>query len=380
MLSWVPGVACSGVSCGVKADGALDLGLLVAERPAAWAGTFTLNAAAAPSVGWSRSLLGGRLRAVVVNSGNANACTGRAGTRAVGLVTAAAAEALGCGPHEVAVASTGPIGKSLPVHHVIAGIPRAVELLGPDVEPFASAIVTTDTTTKVSSAPAGDARVVGVAKGAAMVAPSMATMLVFLATDARVAPGSLQGLLSDAAAATFGRICVDACESTNDSVFLLSTETGAETSAAALAGALREVCSDLASQIVKDAEGASRVMRIEVSGARSEEAALSLARAVAASALWRAAAHGGDPNWGRILAALGSVDRSLDLSSLEVRIGPEPVFSGGEPAGSLELAAKAMDADEFSIGCVVGRGPGTAEVLSADLSPEYVELNARGTT
>ena len=380
MLTWVRGVSCSGVSCGVKADGELDLGLLVTERPAEWAGTFTLNAAAAPSVGWSRSLLGGRLRAVVVNSGNANACTGRAGARAVELVAGAAAKALGCAPHEVAVASTGPIGKPLPVDDVIAGIPRAVELLGPDVEPFASAIVTTDTTTKLSSASAGGARVVGVAKGAAMVAPSMATMLAFLATDARVSSGSLRDLLSDAAAATFGRICVDACESTNDSVYLLSTQTGAETSTHALASALREVCSDLAAQIVKDAEGASRVMRIEISGARSDEAALALARAVAASVLWRAAAHGADPNWGRILAALGSVDRSLDLASLEVRIGSEPVFAGGEPAGSLELAAKAMDADEFSVGCVVGRGPGSAEVLSADLSPEYVELNARGTT
>jgi glutamate N-acetyltransferase/amino-acid N-acetyltransferase len=207
----------------------------------------------------------------------------------------------------------------------------------------------------------------------------MATMLAFLVTDAALPPAELQAALQRAVARSFDRICIDACESTNDSVFLLSTGT-VPTDGAAFGDSLEIGCRELAEQMARDAEGGTKLVRITVEGAAGEAAAASLGRAVAASALWRAAVHGGDPNWGRVLAALGAADRDLNLSVVELAIGDECVFAGGAPAGSLDAAAKEMAGDEILVSCVVGDGPGTAEILSSDLSPEYVTLNAYGTT
>jgi glutamate N-acetyltransferase / amino-acid N-acetyltransferase len=379
-MKWPAGFSSAGSACGIKKDGELDLGILVSDRPAMWAGTFTRNAAAASSVAWSKGRLGSPLRAVVVNSGNANACTGRAGREAVARTAEGAAAVLGCEPAEIAVASTGPIGIPLPVDRLIRGLPAAVATMGADPTQFATSIMTTDTRLKMFEVRSGDATVVGVAKGAAMLAPNMATMLAFLATDARVDAGRFQDALNVAVRRSFDRICVDACESTNDSVFCLSSGA-TEADPADVGTALQAVCAALARAMVEDAEGASKVVSIRVEGASSEADAAALGKAVAASALWRAAAHGADPNWGRIVAALGSRDRSLDISRLEISIGGIPLFRSGDPVPEgVTDAATAMTSDEFEVWCRVGDGPGIATVLTSDLTPDYVKLNAEGST
>jgi glutamate N-acetyltransferase / amino-acid N-acetyltransferase len=377
-MKWPDGINSAGAACGIKASG-LDLGIVVADEPVAWAGTFTKNAAAAAPVNWSRSLLGKKVRAIVANSGNANACTGTRGQEAVERTARAAATELRCEPDEILVASTGPIGVELPVEKICSALPAAFSTLGKDTEEFSRSIMTTDTAVKVATGGAGEATVVGVAKGAAMIAPNMATMLAFIATDADLDGNALQEGLTKAVRRSFDRISVDACESTNDSVFLLSSGSKA-VDVDAFEDALASVCRSLAEQIVRDAEGGSRLMRIQIEGAAGEDEAVSLGRAVAASDLWRAAVNGGDPNWGRVLSAMGSVDRTLDISTVDLSIGPELVFAKGEPCGSLEVAAKAMAEPEFTVLCVLGRGPGSAEILSADLSKEYVALNSEVTT
>ena len=379
-VNWPAGVTSAGVACGIKDGGAPDLGMIVAESPVAWAGTFTKNAAAAAPVKWCRGHLGRPVRAIVVNSGNANACTGPAGEAAVVTVARAAAATIGCDPDDVLIASTGPIGVALDHSAIVAALPEGVRSLVPSVDDFAGSILTTDTRTKVAVGEAGRSSLVSVAKGAAMLAPNMATMLAFLVTDAALDAKDLQVALDGAVRRSFDRISVDACESTNDSVFLLSTGTAGEVDVADFVSTLESTCSALAEQMVRDAEGGSKLVRINVVGAADEDSAASLGRAVAASALWRAAVHGGDPNWGRVLAALGSADRGLDVTAIDLFIGSEQVFENGIPASSLDAAAKAMTLDELEVTCVVGSGPGSAQVLSSDLSPEYVTLNAYGTT
>jgi glutamate N-acetyltransferase/amino-acid N-acetyltransferase len=374
-VKWPTGFRSAGTGCGIKRSGS-DLGLLVADEPATWAGVFTRNAAAAAPVLWCKERAGSPVRALVVNSGNANAATGADGNRAVRITAAAAADALDCDDAEVLVSSTGPIGVRLPVERIVGALPDLVGELSDDGGSFADAILTTDTHSKIATASAGGAIVIGVAKGAAMLAPSMATMLAFLVTDARVPEGLLADALIAATDVSFNRISVDACESTNDSVFLISSGL-VEADEVAFRSAVAKVCRDLAEQIVRDAEGGSKFVRIVVSGAADDEACANLGRAVAASALWRSAVHGGDPNWGRVLSALGAADRSLQPAEVQIAIGGEVVFSKGEPRGSLEAASKAMVENEFILECAVGRGPGRAEVLTSDLSPEYVLLNAK---
>jgi glutamate N-acetyltransferase/amino-acid N-acetyltransferase len=377
-VSWPRGIRSSGVACGIKAAGALDLGMVALDSPGAWAATFTQSGAAAAPVVWSRSLLGGALRAVVVNSGNANACTGAAGAAAVEQTARAAAAEVGCAPREVAVASTGPIGIPLPLAEVLRGLPPAAQQLTADTAAFSDAILTTDTKPKAARGSGRGFTITGVAKGAAMLAPNMATMLAFLATDAAAEPLALQAALNDAVAATFDRIDVDGCQSTNDSVFLLASAAAGRADERALAGPLTDVCADLAEQMVRDAEGGSRLVRIRVAGAEDERACALLAHAVARSALWRAALYGSDPNWGRVVAALGAADPKLDLARVAVSIGREEVFRAGEPTGSRAAAAEAMAADEVLVACQVGESEAAAEVLTTDLSPDYVTLNAGG--
>ena len=379
-MRWPQGIRSSGVACGIKGSDIPDLGLIVGEHDLTWAGTFTENPAAAAPVHWSRAHLGGTVRALVVNSGNANACTGERGREALERTVSAVAEAIACDVREVLVASTGVIGVPLPVEFIETGLPVAAVSLTDEVDPFARSILTTDTCTKTVELNKRGATFVGVAKGAAMLAPNMATMLSFIATDADVSAEAMRDALGVAVRRSFNRISVDACESTNDSVFLLSTRRGPAIDHDALVGSLTSVCCDLAEKMVRDAEGGTRFVRITVDGARDEEHAADLGRAIAASALWRAAVHGADPNWGRIASALGQADRSLDPSRLEIAIGPEILFDRGEPSGSTEAAAKAMDGAEFEVTCRVGDGPGSAEVLTCDLSPAYVVENAWGTT
>ena len=379
-MRWPAGVRSAGVSCGIKDDGSLDLGVLVFDEPAVWAGMFTSNAAAAAPVTWSRALRAHPVRGLVVNSGNANACTGSGGDAAAHATARAASHALGCIPEEILVASTGPIGIPLPVDKVVRGIPAAVNEVGPEPAAFARAILTTDGSIKVSTRSEEGSRVVGVAKGAAMLAPNMATMLAFLVTDAAASRSALKRLLREAVDRSFNRISVDACQSTNDSVMLFATSPQTETSPDVLAACVHEVCAELAENMVRDAEGGSRLVRIVVEEAGTEAGAVVLGHAIAASALWRAAVHGADPNWGRIVAAMGSASPAPDVGRLTVRIGEEVVFDRGEPVGSLETAAKWMDSDEVTVTCALDMGEERAVVLTSDLSEEYVSLNAEGTS
>ena len=380
MTRWVDGLASAGVAAGIKPSGDLDLGLLVAARPVAWAGTFTRNAAAAACVHWNRAALGRRARTLVVNSGNANACTGGAGRNTVEATAAAAAKLIGCGTDDVLVCSTGPIGIPLDARLIESALPAAARSLSSKVDDFSRSLLTTDTIPKVSTSSPAGASVVGVAKGAAMIAPNMATMLAFLGTDADVPADALQDALESAVDRSFNRLCLDGCESTNDSVLVLATGNGPKLDQQQLREGLLEVCSDLALKIARDAEGATKLVRVRVEGARSETHAVEHGRAVARSDLWRAAIHGGDPNWGRVLAAMGAVDRDLDVETTSVAIGGELLFGKGEPCGDLAAAAEAMSEDEFTVSVALDQGDSVAEVLTSDLSEEYVTLNAEVTT
>ena len=379
-MRWPGGFAGAGVACGIKAAGRLDLGLIVAEEGVPWAGTFTANGAAASCVRHCRSLLGRTTRAVVVNSGNANACTGEAGSRAVTVVSEEVARGVGCLPQEVLVASTGPIGVPFPTELLVKALPRAVGSLSGEVGPFAASILTTDTGTKTAQIDLGGASITGVAKGAGMLAPNMATMLAFIVTDARIPTELLQSIFSDTVARTFNRVVVDGCESTNDSAFLLSSCRGERVDSERWARGLHEVCSDLARQMARDGEGATRCFRVGVAGAKDEASAVALGRAVASSALWRAAVNGADPDWGRIVAALGSVDRSLDLAALTLSIGDVQLLRKGQPTGLQKDAGRVMQAGDFDVTCEVGAGDASARILSADMSCDYVRINAHGST
>ncbi|MFP5297779.1 MAG: bifunctional glutamate N-acetyltransferase/amino-acid acetyltransferase ArgJ [Actinomycetota bacterium] len=375
-MKWPLGARSAGVHCGIKHKSA-DLGAIVFDRPVAWSGVFTTNAAAAAPVGWCRERTGVDVQAMVVNSGNANACTGAAGAMAVREVAEAVAGTLGCDPTEVLVASTGPIGVPLPVPKIVGSLPDLFRSLSGEVSDFARSIMTTDTTLKTVEVSAGPARLVGVAKGAAMIAPNMATMLAFLVTDAAVPGWELQEILAPAVERSFNRISIDACESTNDSVFLFSTGN-APYDPEALAAAVEAACLDLAHQIVSDAEGGTKVIEVFVTGARDEAHAVALARAVTASDLWRAAAHGGDPNWGRILSAMGAADRDLDISTVTISLGETTVFEHGEPR-SVD-ASSVMSSDRILVSCALSAGDGSARFWCSDLSEEYVTLNAEVTT
>ena len=377
---WVEGLTSAGVTAGIKPTGDLDLGLLVAERPLTWAGAFTRNAAAAECVNWNRAALGRRVRTLVVNSGNANACTGTAGRDTVEATAAAAAGQIRCGVDEVLVCSTGPIGMPLDARLIENALPAATSSLASEVDDFSRSLLTTDTFPKVSTASSGGASVTGVAKGAAMIAPNMATMLAFLGTDVDVPGDALQVAVDWAVDRSFNRLCLDGCESTNDSVVVLSTGAGPKLEQQELRALLLEVCSQLALKMARDAEGATKLVRIRVEGASTEAHAAELGRAVAHSDLWRAAAHGADPNWGRVLAAMGTVDRQLDVERTSVSIGDEVLFSKGEPSGLLAAAAAEMNGDEFTVSVVLDVGDAAAEILTADLSEEYVTLNAEVTT
>jgi glutamate N-acetyltransferase / amino-acid N-acetyltransferase len=277
------------------------------------------------------------------------------------------------------VASTGPIGIPLETGRIVDALPRAASTLGPAVEPFAASIMTTDTRIKVAHATSGEAEIAGVAKGAAMIAPNMATMLAFIVTDAALGRAQLQAHLAHAVNRSFNRLCIDACESTNDSVFCLALGR-ADGDPQTFPRALNSVCASLAEQIARDAEGATKLVRVNVVGAEDEATGVALGRAVAASDLWRCAVHGADPNWGRVAAALGAVDRSLEPARLSIAIGPEVLYAKGEPTAGVSGAGDHLAGDEVLVTCTVGEGPASVEVLSSDISPAYVKLNAFGTT
>ncbi|MGA1774976.1 MAG: bifunctional glutamate N-acetyltransferase/amino-acid acetyltransferase ArgJ [Nitriliruptoraceae bacterium] len=390
----VPDVRLGAVACGVRASAhrdaaAPDLALLDVGRPVPAAVVVTTNQvrAAACDLAAAR-VAAGPVRAVVANSGNANACTGAAGREAATAVTAAAAVALGCTDAEVVPMSTGVIGVPLPAERLVGALPDLAASLGGGEEhgaAFARAIMTTDSVPKrravrVTTADGG-ALVGGVAKGSGMIEPALATMLCVVVTDADLDAADCREVLGAAVAATFNRISVDACGSTNDTVLLLATGTAGPVDRDAVAAGVTAVCAELAAAIVRDGEGVTRVARLRVTGAPDAAAADAWGRAVASSALFRTALHGSDPNWGRILAAMGTTAHVLDPGRIAVAFGGVEVCRDGAAVPYDHAAAVAvLRADEVDVHVDMGLGSTSAALLVGDLSAGYVEINAEYTT
>ena len=388
----VAGFRFAGLACGLKESKKPDLALVAADATVPTAAVFTRNLVRAAPVDIAASRVkSGRARAILVNSGNANACTGTEGERAAMETTAAVAEALGCATGDVLPASTGIIGHVLPTEPIRAAVPALVAGLSGDAAPaFADAILTTDNGPKIASATfklnGARATVLGIAKGAGMIHPDMATTLGFLVTDAPVGKGLLRRLLKASVERTFNRISVDGDTSTNDAIFLMASGKvgGAKLSAQdagakKLEKALVEVLDALGTMIVADGEGAQHVVRIEVHGAPSEKAATQVAKTIATSQLVKTALHGRDPNWGRIMGAAGRAGVPFDPAKAEVRIGDVVVFDRGVPVGDPEARAKAaqvMAGPRYTIRVKLRAGKGKASYLTCDLGHEYVRINA----
>jgi glutamate N-acetyltransferase/amino-acid N-acetyltransferase len=338
-----------------------------------------------------RHLERGPLRAIVVNSGNANACTGEQGERDAIAMAEAAAQKIGCDPHEVAVASTGVIGVPLPVDRIATAI-QSIELRADAWDDVAKAIMTTDTKPKMSRndyplswrGARGTVHVRGVAKGAGMIHPKMATMLAFVVTDAVMGKGLnvwARGVADD----TFNRISIDGDMSTNDTLlFLANGASGLKPEGKDLAlfhGSIVGLCADLAQQILQDGEGVTRVFKVVIRGAASEEEAMLAARAITTSSLVKTAIHGADPNWGRILAAAGRSGAKVDQTKATVRIGDVDVFESGAPHPfDRERIREIFGTPGLRIAVDLGVGKGKAEAWGTDLSEEYVRINADYTT
>ena len=379
------GFRASGVTAGLKPSGKPDVALVVNDGPAhAAAGVFTRNKVQAAPVLWTRQVLTtGRLRAVVLNSGGANACTGPEGFQTAHATAEKAADLLQCGAVEVAVCSTGIIGEQLPRDVLLSGVEAAAKALGDDAaagRAAATAIMTTDTVPKEAvHADAAGWGIGGVTKGAGMIAPSLATMLTVLTTDAVVDAPVLDAALRAAVRVSFERLDVDGVMSTNDTVLVLASgASGVPAEPVALTAALTSVCRDLARQMQADAEGVTKRATIRVTGAVTEDEAVVVARTVARDSLVKTALFGSDPNWGRIAAAAGYADAALDPDRLDVTINGVLLCRGGVAAG--DRAAADLSGPDVLVEVALGLGDGVAEILTTDLSHGYVEENSAYST
>jgi glutamate N-acetyltransferase/amino-acid N-acetyltransferase len=384
-----PGFRFAGVACGIKDDNRLDVGLIAADGPVSAAAVFTRNRVAAAPVVLSRAILArtrGRIRGVVVNSGNANACTGRHGLGDARQMAALARDV--CGGHAL-VASTGVIGRPLAMDRLASGIVAAGAALAPDgFGHFAEAIMTTDKRPKVAARDVvlgrRTARLVGATKGAGMIAPNMATTLTFVVTDAAVSSAALRSLVAAAVEPTFNSIAVDGDTSTNDTLAVLAGGTGqASPRELRLFGAaLTELLDELAHQLIGDGEGVHHVVTIEVRGARTHRDAQAVARRIAISPLVKTAIAGCDPNWGRILCAVGNAAVELRPDRIALAIGGVPVVRGGAAVDGWNPAAVAavMKTPAYTMTIDLGLGRATARYLACDLSHDYVTINADYTT
>jgi glutamate N-acetyltransferase/amino-acid N-acetyltransferase len=382
------GFVAGGVECGVRGSGTRDLGLLFSERECSSAAVFTRNVVkGAPLVVTRETVKAGGVRAVVVNSGIANAATGRKGLEDAYAMQALAAGALGIEVPKVAVASTGVIGEHLPMGRISSGIEVAAGELGRDGAGFAEAILTTDTRTKevaVQVEVGGKTVTVGgTAKGSGMIHPNMGTMLAFLTTDAAVEKGCLQETLSKSTDRTFNRVTVDGDTSPSDVAILLANGAAGNERLTldspdypAFAEAVEGVARSLAKEIARDGEGATRLVEVVVEGARDEASAAALAKSVVGSDLVKAAVFGEDANWGRVLTAMGYSDVSFDPDGVELWFGPVKVFGGGAPVEHEEAEANAaLASGEVRITARLEEGEASAVAWGCDLTYEYVRIN-----
>ena len=368
-----------GIAAGIKASGARDLALVVNEGPLrAAAGVFTANRVKAAPVLWSAQVLaGGRVSAVILNSGGANACTGPLGFQDTHATAEKVAAALGESAGEIAVCSTGLIGERLPMEELLAGVGAITAQLSRDGGlAAADAIRTTDSVSKISFRRGdGGYMVGGMAKGAGMLAPALATMLCVITTDAVVESEQLDAALRAATAQTFDRLDADGCMSTNDTVLLLASGAGGVVpDPAEFARKITEVCADLAKQLLVDAEGASKAIAIEVVGAASEQDAVTVGRAVSRSNLLKCAIHGEDPNWGRVLSAVGTTDAVFEPDRLNVAINGVWICRGGSVGD--DRAKVDMRPREVTITVDLSAGPHSATIHTTDLTADYVHENS----
>ena len=396
--SLVAGFRFAGVSCGIKpktaayGDRALDLALIVSDQPCNAAGVFTQNQFPAAPVLFDKKTLAANarsIRAVVINAGNANACTGEQGLKDAAASAHLVDTALDLPANATLVLSTGVIGLPLPMTRIEAGIRAAAVLArsetGQSSEGLAlasQAIMTTDTKPKTASRQAGQATLLGIAKGAAMIHPNMATLLAVVITDAAIQPDALQAILRRAAGRSFNAITVDGDQSTNDTLLVLANGLAGPVDAAAFEQALTEVCQSLAQQMVRDAEGASKFVTVRVTGAANEAAARAVAKTVAASVLFKTAVYGGDPNWGRVLMAAGNSGVSIDPVRVALWFAgdggqPLQVVANGAPLTYSEAEAAAIFAcADLDVRLDLGAGGAKAAVWTSDLTHDYVTLNA----
>ena len=385
------GFRAAGTSAGIKANGGLDLALLVSDAPAQAAAVFTTNLAVAAPVVVSREHLaasGGATRAIVVNSGCANACTGDDGLQAARDMARETARMVGCPVEQVLVASTGVIGVALPIDKIRGGLPTTFAALGNgagDGALAARAIMTTDPFPKEAATQIGigglDVRIGGMAKGSGMIEPMMATMLGFVTTDAAVARALLDRALRAAVDDTFNAITVDGECSTNDCVMLVANGTSGaavdESSYPAFLGGLTSVCRELALCIVRGGEGATKLVAVTVTGGATSADARKAAKAIANSLLVKTAIHGGDPNWGRLIAVAGRAGVAFDLSRAAVRIGSIVLFQDGRPFDEAAPEAAAyLSGSELTVSVDLGAGSESSTVWTCDLSADYVRINA----
>ncbi|MCQ9181407.1 bifunctional glutamate N-acetyltransferase/amino-acid acetyltransferase ArgJ [Streptomyces sp. IBSBF 2953] len=372
------GFTAAGIAAGIKQNGNPDLALVVNTGPRrAAAGVFTSNRVKAAPVLWSEQVLkGGRVTAVVLNSGGANACTGPKGFQDTHATAEKAADVLGHNAAEVAVASTGLIGVLLPMDRLLPGVETAAaELSEHGGEKAAIAIKTTDTVHKTSVAQGEGWTVGGMAKGAGMLAPGLATMLVVLTTDADVDSATLDRALRAATAVTFDRVDSDGCMSTNDTVLLLASGASEVTPGyEEFAAAVRAVCDDLGQQLIRDAEGASKDIRVEVVGAASEDDAVEVGRSIARNNLLKCAIHGEDPNWGRVLSAIGTTGAVFEPDRLNVAINGVWVCKNGgvgEDRDTVDMRYR-----EVHIVADLAAGSETATIWTNDLTADYIHENS----
>lgn len=383
-VTFAKGFRAAGVEAGISAvDGKKDLALVVNDGPLdAMAGVFTPNRFCAAPVQWTRGVVAdGHAKAVILNSGGANACTGQAGYDQSAATAATVAGLLGCTPEDVAVCSTGLIGELLPLDNVLAGASTAHAALADTAQAGADAshaIMTTDTKPKTVEIEGNGYRIGGMVKGSGMIAPQLATMLCVITTDAVVTAGQMQAALAVGVDTSFNRIDVDGCMSTNDTVLLMASgASGVEPDPDEFNALVAQACATLARQIIGDGEGASHDVRITVAGATSEDAALACGRAVAASNLLKCAIAGNDPNWGRVVSSLGTVPETVapyDPNRVTVDINGVRICDGGKPGR--DRSEVDMTPREVHIDIDLNAGDVEATVWTDDLTHEYVHINA----
>ncbi len=395
------GLQLGAVRAGLKASGNLDLCAAVADKPMTAAALFTRNQFVAAPVTVGRQHLtttGGQVQAVLVNAGNANCATGEKGMVACRESCEAAAQMFGCSAEQVFPSSTGIIGVPLPAEKIVSSLPTLVEQLGNTLahaEAFSRAMMTTDTQPKTFSCAlpyeAGEVRVLGFAKGAGMIAPQLvphtphATMLVYLFTDLDASAEVLRASLWPAADDSFNCISIDGDTSTNDTVFLGATGASgvtwsglAESEREKFRKAISTACESLATQIVRDGEGARHLIQIDVAGARTRDEALTIARALAHSPLVKTAWAGEDPNWGRLVSTIGKTEVAIDPNALRLSYGPHPVFANGrrDPAFDADAVHAYLKQREYVLNVELGLGNATCRFWTCDLTAEYVHINA----